>query len=277
MVQSITEMVQPLRGQRALVAGGDGEIGRTICAGLAADGADVAIVSVAGEAARELATRLRDDASRATASGATTTRATTSRATAYEADITRPTDVEAVVDDLVTSWGGVDILVNCAGILRTQPAEAFDVDDWRAVVETNLTGAFVITQAVGRAMIKTAAGGRIVHLSSVRATVGLSIGGFSAYGASKAGLHLLIRQLAGEWGRHQISVNGVAAGFVRTALSAGALGGEDFQRMVAARTPLGRMAAVDEVANAALYLASPRSSFITGHVLLVDGGLTAVQ
>lgn len=250
-----------LAGRRVLVAGGDGEVGRVICAVLADEGADIAVASIDGGAATELAGTLSNGQN---------------RTAGYQADLTDQ-DAAADLADLVAArWGGVDVLVNCAGVLKVSPAEEFAAADWRAVVETNLTGAFFISQAAGRVMIKNG-GGKIVHLTSVRAAVGLPIGGFAAYGASKAGVHLLVRQLAAEWGRHQISVNAVAAGFVQTGLSARAMPGENLQQMVTARTPLGRVADAREIANAVTYFAGPRSDFVTGQVLYVDGGLTATQ
>jgi NAD(P)-dependent dehydrogenase (short-subunit alcohol dehydrogenase family) len=262
MSQAIGEMTTPLHGKRVLVAGGDGEIGTVISSTLAADGADVAIAGLDGNSATALAESLSNGQN---------------RTAGYETDITDAGSVENLVEQITAAWGGIDVLVNCVGILKVNTAEDFDADTWRTVVDINLTGAFLLTQAVGRNMIKNGEGGRIVHLSSVRGSIGLAIGGFSAYGASKAGLHLLIKQLASEWGKHQISVNGVGAGFVRTALSAAALQNPDFANMVAARTPLGRVAEIQEVANAAVYLAGPRSNFITGQIIYVDGGLTASQ
>lgn len=250
-----------LAGRRALVAGGDGEIGRVICAQLAGEGADVAVASIDGDAAAELAKTLSDGGN---------------RTAGFQADITDQAAAADLAQRVSDLWGGVDVLVNCAGIMRVSPAEEFDAADWRAVLETNLTGAFFISQACGRIMIKNG-GGRIVHLSSVRAAVGLALGGFAAYGASKAGLHLLVKQLAAEWGKHQVSVNAVGAGFVRTALSAAAMPDPGLLKMIVDRTPLGRVADASEVADAVVYLAGPRSGFITGQILYVDGGLTATQ
>lgn len=249
-----------LHGRRVLVTGGDGEIGRVICADLAANGADVAVASIELEAAEKVAANLPAGAN---------------RVAAYQADITDQDAAAELARKVAGQWGGIDVLINCAGVMRVSPAAEFKAADWRAVVETNLNAAFFISQAVGQVMISGGTGGKMVHLSSVRGTVGLAIGGFAAYGASKAGLHLLVKQLAAEWGQHQILVNAVAAGFVRTALSASA--GEGFQAMVAARTPLGRVAEIQEVADATVFLAGPQADFITGQILAVDGGLTATQ
>jgi NAD(P)-dependent dehydrogenase (short-subunit alcohol dehydrogenase family) len=251
-----------LRGRRALVAGGYGEIGSVISARLAAAGADVAIIGLEEDPAVKLAERLANGSN---------------RTAGYQIDVTEREAVDRLVEEVVGLFGGLDILINCTGVLKVAPAEDFSEADWRTVIDTNLMGAFWLSQSVGRVMIKSGEGGKIVHLSSVRGSVGLAMGGFTAYGASKAGVHLLTKQLAAEWGRHQISVNSVAAGFVRTKLSANAIQDEGLNQMVAARTPLGRVAEVQEIANAAVYLATDQSGFITGQVLYVDGGLTATQ
>jgi NAD(P)-dependent dehydrogenase (short-subunit alcohol dehydrogenase family) len=262
MSQPISEMAGALRGRRALVTGGDGEIGRVICATLVADGADVAVAGIDEAPAVELAESLATDEN---------------RTAGHQFDATDRDSVRDLVDRITQDWGGVDVLINCIGNMKVNAAEDLDVADWHSVIDTNLTAAFLVSQAVGQSMIKGGDGGQIVHLSSVRGTIGLGIGGFAAYGASKAGVHLLVKQLAAEWGRHQIRVNAVAAGFVRTVMSAAAMQNKDFADMVAARTPLRRIAEIQEVANTAVYLAGPRAGFITGQLLFVDGGLTATQ
>lgn len=261
MSDSIAGMTRSMKGQRVLVAGGDGEIGSVIATTLAEDGADVAIAGIELGLAKEVAERLST---------------TDNRTTAYQFDIRDAASVSNLASSLEEDWGGIDVLVNSVGILSVGPSDQFAADEFRKVVDINLTGAFLLSQAAGKLMI-AGGGGRIVHLTSVRAILGLNIGGWSAYGASKAGVHLLIKQLATEWGPHQISVNAVGSGFVRTALNAALMQNQDFASMVAARTPLGRIAELQEVANATAYLASPRSSFITGQIIYVDGGLSASQ
>jgi gluconate 5-dehydrogenase len=244
--------------QRVLVVGGYGGLGAVICEQFAADGAAVAVAGRSLEKATELAEKL-------TANGAT--------AMGLTLDVTDSASIDAAVAEVEAAWGGIDVLVNSASKLITVPAEHFDDAQWADVVTANLVGAFLLSKSVGRHMLARG-GGRIIHLSSVRGDAGGRMG-FSAYGASKAGVNLLVKQLATEWGGRGITVNAVAPGFMRTDFVEAAQQNQQFVARLQQRIPIGRFAEPEEVASAVTYLATPLARFVNGQVIYVDGGVTA--
>lgn len=243
---------------RVLVVGGYGGLGAVICEQFAEQGAQVAVAGRSFEKAAELAEKLR--AGDATAMG-------------LALDVTDQATIDAAVATVVEAWGGIDVLVNSASKLITVPAEHFDPEQWASVVNANLVGAFLLSQSVGRHMLERGSG-RIIHLSSVRGDAGGRMG-FSAYGASKAGVNLLVKQLATEWGGSGITVNAVAPGFMRTDFVEAAQQNPQFVARLKQRIPVGRFAEPEEVASAVLYLAQPLARFVNGQVIYVDGGVTA--
>jgi 2-dehydro-3-deoxy-D-gluconate 5-dehydrogenase len=252
-----------LKGKRALVTGASSGLGVAFARGLARAGADVAIV------ARRKA-RLDALAGEIAALGV--------RCVPVGADLTDDAQRDAAVQAVEAALGGVDILLNNAGIADLGRPEKLSAAEWDRVIAVNLTAVFRLTQAVGRGMIERGQGGRIINVSSVVGQYANSIFSTPAYAASKGGINALTRQLAVEWAQHGITVNAIAPGWFPTEMNVDPRHGDVHpkhkQRMIE-RTPLGRLGTPEEAVGAVVFLAAPASSFVTGHVLAVDGGWMA--
>lgn len=191
------------------------------------------------------------------------------------ADVTKPEDVERTVKAALEKYGQIDILVNNAGQTWGQPTEDVSLAKWQQILDVNLTGIFLITQQVGRHMIERGQGGRIINIASVaglRAGDMEGAGGTIAYNTTKAGVIQFTKVLAKEWGRKGILVNAIAPGWFPTRMASGLINAnkERFEAAIA----LGRVGDLEELKGAALYLAAPASSYVTGHILVVDGGIS---
>ena len=243
-----------LTGKAALVTGGSRGIGKAIGLRLARQGADVAF-SYRGNA----------DAAKATADEI---ESIGTKALSIQGDVKDPASADTVVKAALDAFGKVDILVNNAGVTRDDLIMRMTEDAWREVLETNLFGAFWMTKAVTRPMLKARAG-RIVNITSVSGQAGQM--GQANYSSAKAGLIGLTKATARELASRGITVNAVAPGFVLTELTQNLP--EALQNELIARTPLGRFGTTEEVADAVAFLASDEARYITGQVLAVDGGL----
>ncbi|HZP16761.1 MAG TPA: glucose 1-dehydrogenase [Terriglobales bacterium] len=246
-----------LTSKIAVVIGGTSGIGLTLARGLAEAGAEV------------VATGRREDLVRA---AATSIRATGSRSLAIACDVTRRESIEALHEAVCAEFDHVDILVNSAGTTKKTPSLEVSEEEWYGIFDTNLTGTLRACQIFGRKMIERQSG-RIINIASVSS--GRGFFEVAAYAASKAGVVSLTKTLAVEWAKHNICVNAIAPGVFRTdlnkALLDGTLRGQEFLM----RTPMKRFGSLEELVGAAVFLASDAASFVTGHVLTVDGGFLA--
>jgi gluconate 5-dehydrogenase len=247
-----------LTGKRALVVGAGG-IGSALAAGLAKHGAEVAVADRNPQAAEAAAARVR---------------AFGCRSQVQETDVTDEASVAAMARALSDSWGGVDILINAAGVAARMPTESLAVDRLRETLEVNAIGTFLCCRAFGLEMMRRG-GGKIVNISSVRARYGTR-GGMVDYCASKGAVDSLTRALAVEWAPHNVYVNAIAPTVVETEFTASILADPKAVAHLAERIPLGRWAQPDDLVGPVLFFASAASDYVTGQILFVDGGLTAV-
>jgi 2-deoxy-D-gluconate 3-dehydrogenase len=246
-----------LAGKVAFITGGTGGLGRAMVAAFAEQGAAVAIADVAQRAGQlvELAGSLP-------------------RALGVRLDVREAASIRAAVQETVDSFGSIDVMVCNAGLNVRKPTLEVTEDDWDAVLDVNLRGVFFSAQAAALQMVRQGSGGKIVSIASIMGLVG-SIRSSAAYCASKAGVVNLTRALAVEWAVHNIQVNAVAPTFVLTPLTEDIFANAEFLQSVLDRTPNGKLATPQSIADAVVFLASSKADMITGTTLPVDGGWTA--
>lgn len=242
-----------LKGQTAIVTGGGRGIGRAIALALGAAGAAVAVFE------REAATAAETVSAIEKAGG---------KALAVPVDVTKLADVEAAVNKVLDLFKRLDIVVNNAGITRDSLLMRMSEEDWEAVLKVNLTGSFAVCRAVARVLIKQKSG-CIVNIASIIGLMGNA--GQANYAASKGGLIAFTKSLARELAPRGIRVNAVAPGFIATAMTDKIPA--DLREKMVQSIPLGRMGQPEDVARAVLFLAGPSAGYITGQVLVVDGGM----
>jgi gluconate 5-dehydrogenase len=253
-----------LDGRVAIVAGGSGGIGTRAATALARAGAHVAVFGRADDRLEEARVAVE---------------AADRDALVVGCDVTKKDEADRALTAVVERFGRVDALLNAIGGgagTALYPAEEYPGAEWNRIVDLNLRSMLLVSQATARAMIAGGNGGRILSISSVRGQLGIRAG-YSAYVAAKGAINALTRQYATEWGPHGITVNAIAPTFVRTPQVEDMLADPDFYQGLVARIPLGRIADSDDLVGAILFFCSDASSFVTGQVLPVDGGLTATQ
>lgn len=246
-----------LTGRTAVVVGGTSGIGRAIAHGLAQAGADVVCTSRRSEQVEATAGEIESFGRR------------TARCVS---DVSDRSSIEQLLAQCVEEFGKVDILVNSAGRTKREPSLTQSEEDWNAILETNLTGTLRACQVFGRHMLENGYG-RIINIASLSTFV--SLFEVAAYSASKAAVASLTKSLAIEWARHGVNVNAIAPGVFRTALNQKLLDETPRGQEFLARTPMGRFGKVEELAGAAVFLSSEAASYVTGEVLVIDGGFLA--
>jgi NAD(P)-dependent dehydrogenase (short-subunit alcohol dehydrogenase family) len=246
-----------LNGKVAVVVGGTSGIGRAIAHGLADAGADVVPTSRRAEQVEVAATEIEERGR---------------RSLRLPSDVSDRESLQRVLDETVKAFGKVDILVNSAGRTKRAPTLDFSEDDWNDIMETNLTGTLRACQVFGRHMLEREYG-RIINIASLSTFVALHE--VTAYCASKAAVASLTKSLAVEWSPRGVCVNAIAPGVFRTALNTKLLDESERGREFLLRTPMKRFGRVEELAGAAIFLASDAASFVNGEILTVDGGLLA--
>jgi 3-oxoacyl-[acyl-carrier protein] reductase len=245
--------MKPLENQIAVVTGAGRGIGRGIALEFAEAGADVVCVSRTETNAAKVADEVR---------------ALGRRAWALAVDVADPTAVSAAGERILTDAGRVDILVNNAGVTRDGLLMRMSDEDWDTVLDTNLRGAFLFTKAFVRAFARQRSG-RIINIASVIGLMGNA--GQANYAASKAGLIGFTKSVAKELGMRGVTANAIAPGFIETDMTA--VLNEDLKKELLKRIPVGSFGQVEDIAHAALFLASPAARYVTGQVLTVDGGM----
>lgn len=248
-------------GKKALVTGGTKGLGKALVTGLLENGCDVFITArnVSGvDDLKEFAEQLGR------------------KFIAYSCDVKNSSAVKEMVAAAKEQLGRIDILINCAGILRQHMVREMDDESWLDQIDTNLNATFYVIRETAKVMA-TQNYGKIINLSSMKSILGVSDKGYTGYCASKGAINMLTKQVACELAKYNINCNAIAPTYIKTELNAEQLNNVEFRKSLEARIPLGRIGQLKDLVKLGLYLASDASSFITGQVILLDGGIHAMQ
>ena len=257
--KSASDTIQHFRldGKVSLVSGASRGIGKAMAEGLAGAGSDLVITGRKIETLLPVAQQIADETER--------------KVIPIQSDVGNLDDIDSLVEDTVKGFGKIDVLVNNAGVNVRNPALEFSEEDWDFVTDVNLKGAFFLAKACGQVM-KQHGGGKVINTLSLTSAIGLPTS--VAYTAAKGGLLQLTKLLAVEWAEHNIQVNGIAPGFIRTEMTAPAQ--EDKRNeWILSRTPADRWGEPEDLAGLTIFFASNASDFVTGQMVFVDGGFMA--
>lgn len=247
-----------LKGKRAFVTGATHGLGMAMAKGLGEAGAELIINGMTPSRMDDALEEYRNDGL---------------KAHGFIFDVTQEDKAKKHIDQIENEIGPIDILINNAGIIKRQPLKDMDIGDYRRVIDVNLVGPFIMSQKVGEHMIKRKEG-KIINICSMMTELGRDTVG--AYAAAKGGLKMLTKNLATEWARYNIQVNGIGPGYFATSQTEPIRKeGHPLHEFIKTRTPAGKWGAPSDLAGAAVFLASKASDFVNGHILYVDGGILA--
>lgn len=246
-----------LNGKVVLITGALGGLGQVMAEGLAEFGADIALVDWKQDGSESLVNRIK---------------ITQKKAVFYQADLTIRAQVHQVVDKVYRDFGQIDVLINGAGVNNRKPVVDYLEEEWDQIVDINMKGTFMCSQAVGKIMLKQGRG-KIINLGSVSSILGHPH--HAPYAASKGGVALLTKVMAVEWAKSGINVNAICPAYIKTPLTEDYLEQDGNYEKIAKTIPMGRLGEPSDIVGAAVFLASNASDFVTGHLLLVDGGRCA--
>lgn len=247
-----------LKGKRALVTGAVHGLGMAMAKGLGHAGAELIVNNHSPDMLTEAKKEYESEGL---------------KVHTYVFDVTDDKEVERNIELIEKEVGPIDILINNAGIIKRVPMEDMEAEDYRAVIDVNLVGPFIVSKYVGRKMISRKAG-KIININSMMSELGRNT--VSAYAASKGGLKMLTKNMATEWAKHNIQTNGIGPGYFATTQTAPIrVGGHPFNDFIISRTPAARWGDPEDLVGAAVFLSSKASDFVNGQIIYVDGGILA--